>query len=61
MCYSFESSIKAWIVTFILCTYMLANPDKYNNWIPLIILTFTQIQIMESNNMDKYGQKSRSK
>ena len=56
MCYSFESSIKAWIITFILCTYMLANPDKYNNWIPLIILTFTQIQIMEAiiwTSMDK--------
>jgi len=56
MCYSFESSIKAWIISFILCTYMLANPQKYNNWIPLIILTFTQIQIMEAiiwTSMDK--------
>jgi len=48
MCYSFESSIRAWIISFILCTYMLANPQKYNNWIPLMILTFTQIQIMEA-------------
>ena len=48
MCYSFESSIKAWIISFLLSTYMLVNPEKYDNWLPLMILTFTQIQIMEA-------------
>lgn len=48
MCYSFESSIGAWFISFIFCSYMLANPDKYDNWIPLFVLTFTQIQIIEA-------------
>lgn len=55
MCYSFESSISSWVITFILCVIMLVNPQTYSNWLPLFILTFTQIQIMEAilwSNMD---------
>lgn len=48
MCYSFESSISSWIVSFLICSYMLVNPQDYSYWLPLFILTFTQIQIMES-------------
>lgn len=56
MCYSFEANISAWITSFILCMYMLTNPEKYPTWMPLMILTFTQIQIMEAiiwTSMDK--------
>lgn len=48
MCINFETSITAWIISFISSVYMLANPQIYNNWLPLFILTFTQIQILES-------------
>lgn len=47
MCYSFKSSITAWLFSLISCIYMLSS-SNYNNWIPLFILTFTQIQIMEA-------------
>jgi len=48
MCYSFESSITAWILAFILSLIMLSYPEIYGNWIPLFILTFSQIQILEA-------------
>lgn len=48
MCYSVKSSLGAWLITFIICGLILSKPDKYNSWLPLFILTFTQIQIMES-------------
>ena len=58
MCYSLKSSIKSWIVSFILCLIILCNQNISNSftWIALFILTFTQIQIMESiiwGNLDK--------
>lgn len=48
MCYSFQANITAWIVSFLSCVYMLINPQIYSNWLPIFILTFTQIQIFEA-------------
>lgn len=48
MCYSFDASLNAWLVSFICSIYMLAHPAFYGFWIPIFILTFTQIQIAES-------------
>jgi hypothetical protein len=48
MCFNFKTSITAWFITFILCAYMLMEPKDYGFWIPLFILTFTQIQILEA-------------
>lgn len=53
-----NSNISLWAITFVLCIYMLLYPDHYNYFLPLLILTLTQIQIMESimkeTVMDKY-------
>lgn len=48
MCYSFEVNITTWMVSFLLCFYMLASPQYYDGWLPLFILVFTQIQIIEA-------------
>jgi len=48
MCHSFGASIGAWILAFILSIFMLINSNVYGNWIPLFILTFSQIQILEA-------------
>lgn len=48
MCYSYQSSIVSWLVASASSIYMLANPEQYYTWIPLFILTFTQIQIFEA-------------
>lgn len=46
MCFSFEASIIAWFISLFGSMYMLSD-NSYDKWIPLFILTFTQIQIME--------------
>jgi len=48
MCYDYKSSIIAWLVGSGASVYMLANPDIYYIWIPLFILTYSQIQILEA-------------
>jgi len=48
MCYSFDASLHAWLVSFVCSIYMLAHPALYGFWIPIFILTFTQIQVAES-------------
>jgi len=48
MCYDYKSSIIAWLIGSGSSIYMLSNPDIYNNWIPLFILTYSQIQILEA-------------
>ena len=48
MCYNFKASITAWIIALISCLYMLSYPEIYGTWIPLFILTFSQIQILEA-------------
>lgn len=48
MCYSFKASITAWIIALVSCLYMLSYPEIYGTWIPLFILTFSQIQILEA-------------
>lgn len=48
MCYDYKSSIIAWLIGSGTSAYMLSNPDTYYNWIPLFILTYSQIQILEA-------------
>ena len=48
MCYSYQSSLSGWLIAFVLSIYMLANGNIYNKWVPIMILTITQIQIMEA-------------
>ena len=48
MCYSFHSSLIGWLVGTGASIYMLSQPDIYNNWISLFILTYSQIQIFEA-------------
>ena len=48
MCFSFESSITSWFLAFLASVYMLANNNEYDVWLPLFILVFTQIQIIEA-------------
>ena len=46
MCYSFEASIISWFISLFGSMYMLSD-DSYDKWLPLFILTFTQMQILE--------------
>lgn len=59
MCYSFEVNFSAWVISFIMSIYMLGS-NKYDTWIPLFILTYSQIQILESliwiNKDPKYNE-----
>jgi len=48
MCFNYETSITIWLVSLFVSSYMLLNTDQYDNWIPIFILTYTQIQIMEA-------------
>lgn len=48
MCFDYKSSVGAWLLASGISIYMLANPQTYYNWIPLLILTFAQIQILEA-------------
>ena len=48
MCISYEASISAWFIAFLASVYMLANNSVYDIWLPLFILVFTQIQIVEA-------------
>ena len=48
MCYSYSSSIGAWLFSLVASIFMLANNDIYDVWLPIFILTFTQIQVLEA-------------
>ena len=48
MCYDYKSSIIGWLIGSGSSLYMLSNPQSYDNWIPLFILTYSQIQILEA-------------
>ena len=48
MCFNFESSITAWFLAFFASLFMLSNGNYYDAWLPLFILVFTQIQIIEA-------------
>lgn len=49
MCFSFESSFHSWLYSLFLCFILLFyNNSIQNLWIVFFVITFTQIQIIES-------------
>lgn len=48
MCFSFESSIIAWVIAFCISLYLFNRNRKYDRWNALFIFTFTLIQLIEA-------------
>lgn len=48
MCFSFESSIKGWIMVLISSILLILKKDKVSIWIALFSLSFGQMQILEA-------------
>src|SRR6266853_6074073 len=48
MCYDYKFSIIVWLVVSGTSIYILLNLVIYYNWIPLFILTYSQIQVSEA-------------
>jgi hypothetical protein len=48
MCFSFQSSITAWIISIILGIYLWHRNHRYDRWNASFIFTFTLIQLLEA-------------
>ena len=47
MCYNYSTCILAWVISCILCFYIITT-GKYDLRLPIFILCFTQIQLFEA-------------
>jgi len=48
MCFSYKSSILAWIAALFISIYLYNRNNKYDRWNAIFIFTFTLIQLFES-------------
>jgi hypothetical protein len=48
MCYSFQSSIIAWIISIIIVIILLIRNNKYDRWNAIFILSFSLMQLIEA-------------
>ena len=48
MCFSLRVSLFSWFISLIACIYLFNRNKKYDRWVAMFVLVFSQIQILES-------------